>query len=159
MHSQRVEVGRSFAANCIVGGLLELAFAVPLMLGLIMPRANFEGFMLFGGLPFVVLAMATELNVRSQLSLGRDGVRTPATFVKSECEVLSRRRWAEIPRLITTYEYFTLAGRRCTGKTMAAGAFGSGFGKSVHPEIVYDPADPPRHRMLNDMWALKWRER
>jgi len=152
--SQRPTVRRSFAARGIVGSLLVLAVAVPLVLGWSIAGDNIERAMLCGGLPFAVLAMGTELVVRRQMSLARTGVRTPGTFVSSEPEELGRRRWAEIPALVITYEYFTAAGRRCTGTTKAAAAFGPGFGKSVLPEIVYDPADPPRHMMIDDMWAV-----
>lgn len=157
-HSQQPAVRRSFAANAIVGGLLMFSIAVPLLLGWNIESDNIGWVMLCGGLLFAVLAMGAELVVRRQMGLARSGVRTPATFVSSECEVLSQRRWAEIPALVITYEYFTPAGRRCTGTTRAAGAFGPGFGKGVLPEIVYDPADAERHMMIDDMWAVNWQE-
>ena len=156
--SQRPAVRRTWAANGIVGSLLVLAVAVPLVLGWNIAGEHIGRAMLYGGLPFAVLAMGAELVVRRQMSLARTGVHTPGTFVSSECEVLSRRDWAKIPAMVITYEYFAPAGRRCTGTTRNAGAFGPGFGKSVLPEIVYDPVHPPRHMMIDDMWAVNWRE-
>jgi hypothetical protein len=57
-----------------------------------------------------------------------------------------------------TYEYVTPAGVRCTASTRNAAAFGPGFGQNVLRGIVYDSARPPRHMMIDDMWAVNWQE-
>jgi hypothetical protein len=151
VHSQHAAVRRSFAADCVFGGLLLLALVITLLLGWNTDNLHIEADILCGSLPFAGLAIFTELFVRWQLKLARTGVHTTATPAKFIYEKPDRRHWMDPPILVIIYEYVTPAGRRWTGSTRDATAFGTGFGKNVFPEIVYDPADPSSHMMIDDM--------
>jgi hypothetical protein len=158
VHSQPPAVRRSFAANCVSGGLLVLTLVITLLLGWNIDTLHVEGDIVCGSLPFAGVAIFAELFVRWQLHLARIGVHTTATPAKFIYEKPDRRHWMDPPILVIIYEYFTPAGGRWTGSTRDATAFGTGFGKNVFPEIVYDPAEPSSHMMIGDMWAVEWRQ-
>jgi hypothetical protein len=110
------------------------------------------------GVPFAAFAIGTELVVRRQMRLARTGIRTMGTVLRLGEEVrvhTHRGVTSREVRLVILYEYFTAVGGRCTGRADAGAAFSPDFG-AHWPEIVYDPACPPRHMLFDKMWAVNW---